>query len=38
MFYFRTKQCRTDDADVLTDIADMHILFSKQLPRAVTKY
>ena len=26
-----------DGADVLTDIAEMHILFGKQLPRAVTK-
>jgi len=34
MFYFRTKQCRTDDADVLTDIADMHILSSNQLPKS----
>jgi len=34
MFYFRTKQCRTDDADVLTDIADMHILSSNQLPES----
>lgn len=34
MFYFRTKQCRTDDVDLLTDIADMHILFSNQLPES----
>jgi hypothetical protein len=34
MFYFRAKQCRRDDADVLTDIADMHILSINQLPKS----